>query len=81
MKNYIPSIHDTDCFQAYEEIKKAVSRARVHETYLTNEQIAMAVFSGLAEFNGEDDAVQIGSELMELAKEVFEEPKHEQLPF
>lgn len=67
--NYIPSIHDTDCYHAYQSITDAVALARVHETYLTNGQIAMAILVGLAKFNGEADAVQIGSELIKLTKQ------------
>jgi len=78
--DYIPSVHDAHTYQAWETIKYAVARSREHEAYLTNKQLAMAIFMGLCVYSMQDDAPKVAYELADLMSTHANEAKKD-LPF
>lgn len=69
MQTYTPNVADEHSFKAYRDIGEAIALSRQHESYLTVNQLAMAIIVGLKKWGATSDAVLVARAILDLLGE------------
>jgi len=67
---YVPNaLLDPDSFKAYNSIIESVAKAREHRSYLSVEQLALAIVNGLKVWGDDEDGKVVAHHILDLLGE------------